>query len=202
MDFLINPNVTYLFLVAGSILAILALFSPGTGLLELGALSLIALAGYGIYNQPINLWALILLVVGIFPALLALRRTGRYLYLVISLLALVIGSAYLFRSPVWWQPAVHPLLALIVSALSFGFLWVIAHKGMEALQRRPNFSLQDLIGSVGETTTAVYDEGSVYVNGEQWSARSTQPIAPERQVRVIGRKGFILEVEEVPSTRA
>jgi len=49
-------------LVAGFVLAVLALFTPGTGFLEVGALLAIFLAGYALFNLPFNLWALILLV--------------------------------------------------------------------------------------------------------------------------------------------
>ena len=38
MEFLINPNISYVLLILGFVTAILALFSPGTGVLELGAL--------------------------------------------------------------------------------------------------------------------------------------------------------------------
>ena len=39
MEFLINPNVSYLLLVLGALAAALALFAPGTGLLEAGGVT-------------------------------------------------------------------------------------------------------------------------------------------------------------------
>ena len=44
MDFLIDPNVAYLFLLVGVLLAMLALAAPGTGFFEVGAFFCIALA--------------------------------------------------------------------------------------------------------------------------------------------------------------
>ncbi|MCK7480821.1 MAG: hypothetical protein M0C28_29115 [Candidatus Moduliflexus flocculans] len=38
MDFLLNPNVAYLFLLAGVLMAMLALATPGTGFFGIGAL--------------------------------------------------------------------------------------------------------------------------------------------------------------------
>ncbi len=54
MEFLQNPNITYLLLAGGLIFAVLALVSPGTGVLEIGALFILGLAGWGIayYNLP------------------------------------------------------------------------------------------------------------------------------------------------------
>ena len=50
MDFLLDPNVAYLILLGGVLLAMLALAAPGTGLFEVGAFFCIALAGYAIYH--------------------------------------------------------------------------------------------------------------------------------------------------------
>ncbi|MFO3797593.1 MAG: NfeD family protein [Anaerolineales bacterium] len=43
----------------------------------------------------------------------------------------------------------------------------------------------------------MYHEGTVYVHSELWSARSRKPIQAGRPVRVIGREGFVLLVEEL-----
>ncbi|HEX2981078.1 MAG TPA: NfeD family protein [Anaerolineaceae bacterium] len=197
MDILLDPNVAYLILVGGFLLAVLALFSPGTGVLEIGAVFLFFLAGYAIYNLPVNWWALAILVIGVFPFLLALRKSGRILYLLISVLALLIGSIFLFREPVAWQPAVSPLLAVVVSLVVTGFLWLVGRKGIEAIEQRPSH-LQSLVGAVGETRTPVYHEGSVYVAGELWSAQSETPIPVDTPVRVVNVQGFTLSVEQVP----
>ena len=59
MDFLLDPNVAYLFLLAGVLLGLMAIISPGTGIFEVGAFFCLALAGYAVYNLSFNLWALI-----------------------------------------------------------------------------------------------------------------------------------------------
>lgn len=195
MEILLNPNLFYLLLVAGVLVAIMALFSPGTGLLELGAFFLLLLAGWGIYMLPTNLWALGLLVLGVFPFILAVRHSRQIIFLIIALIAFVIGSTYLFQGDSWWQPGVNPLLAIIVSLLSAGYLWIATVKVLEAERRRPSHDLASLIGALGEAKTDIYNEGSIQVAGELWSARSAALIAEGSMVRVTGREGFILEVE-------
>lgn len=199
MNLLLDPNVAYLLLVGGMVLAILALFTPGTGFLELGALSSLLLAGYSIYNLPVNAWALIVLLLGVFPFLLALRRWRRWPLLLVSLAALVIGSAFMFRSPTG-APAVYPVLALLVSGLSVGFLWLVGRKGLEIIDK-PVVSLERFIGLVGEARTPVHAKGSVFVGGEEWSARSNNFIPAGSDVRVIGRDGLVLLVELVTPAR-
>jgi hypothetical protein len=58
MDFLLEPNVAYLVLLSGVVLSLLALASPGTGMLELGAFFMLALAGSAVYNIEFIAWAL------------------------------------------------------------------------------------------------------------------------------------------------
>lgn len=195
MNILLDPNVAYLLLVGGMILAILALFTPGTGVLELGAVFLILMAGYAIYNLPVNAWALVVLILGVFPFIIALRRWHQWPLLIISLIALVTGSAFMFRTP-QGGPAVYPVLALIVSLLAVSFLWFAGRKGLEAAEQ-PTASLDDLLGMVGKTRTPVLSEGAVYVGGEEWTARSQIPIPAGASVRVVGRDGLVLLVEPV-----
>ena len=178
MQFLLDPNVAYIILVGGFLLAILAVFAPGTGLLEVGALFAILLAGYSIYNLPINWWALAILIIGVFPFLIAVRRSRRVAYLVVSLAALVIGSIFLFRTNNG-QAAVSPLVALLVSVATVGFLWVATRKSLEAMEMRPSQDLNRLIGAIGESRTPIGDEGTVYV--ERRELERPQPGAHPNQ---------------------
>jgi membrane-bound serine protease (ClpP class) len=193
---LLDPNVAYLLLVGGVLLAILALLNPGTGILEVAALFALILAGWAVYNLPINPWALLVLLLGVFPFLLAVRRSRRLIYLALAILTLVIGSAFLFQGE-GWQPAVHPVLALVVSALAGGFVWLVVTKSLEAVMARPDHDLNRLIGAIGEAKTDIHMEGSVQVAGELWSARSLKPIPAGTPVRVVKMNGFVLEVEAV-----
>jgi membrane-bound serine protease (ClpP class) len=173
------------------------LLAPGTGVLEVFAFFMLLFAGWSIYNlnMPINYWALALLLLGVVPFLLALRYTRKTIYLILSIASLVIGSAYLFQGQYWWEPAVNPFLALFVSVLTTGFLWVGATKALEAAKAPPTHDLTALIGAVGEAKSDIQEEGSVQVAGELWTAQSDQLIPKGTRVRVIGRDGFILRVE-------
>jgi len=194
---LLDPNIAYLLLVGGVLLTLFAVVTPGTGFLEIGALFLVAVAGYAIYNLPTHVWALVLLVVSIIPFGMALRSTARRgLYLGSSIFGVVIGSAYLFRGE-GLAPAVNPVLVIIVSLLMGGFLWLAITKTLAALETRPSHDLTALTGRVGEAKTNIHEEGSAQISGELWSVQSTKPIKTGKRVRVINRSGFILEVEEV-----
>lgn len=197
MDLFLNPNVAYLVLVLGFILAMMAIITPGTGLFEIGTVFALLLSAYSIYNLPMNGWALplILLAGGLF--FIAIIRKSGSLYLALSIICLVIGSAFLFRSEHWWQPSVNPIFASVVSVLAGGFLWLAGRKTLEAGQAAPSHDLNSLIGSIGEAKSDIHLEGTVQAGGELWSAYSQTPIPNGSLVRIVGREGFVLKVEKV-----
>lgn len=197
MNILLDPNIAYLLLLGGTFLGLLALVTPGTGAIEVGSLFCLLLAGYSITQLDFNLWALVLIILSVVPFIYAIRKPKRGVFLAASILILVASSAYLFRDPNG-GPAVSPLIALVASVLYFGFLWFAIRKSLQAYFTPPTHDLNSLIGQFGETKTRVHDEGSVQVAGELWSARSRNPIPPAKQVRVISREGFTLEVEQNP----
>jgi len=198
MEILVDPNVAYLLLIVGVVLAIMALFAPGTGVLEVGALFVLFLAGWDISQQAINLWALALLILGVVPFIIAVRRSRNLAFLVVALVAFVVGSAYLFQGATWYQPGVNPILAIIVSIIASGYLWIATTKVLETEKLKPRHDLSKLIGDVGEARTDIHNEGSVQLGSELWSARSDEPIRAGSKVKVTKREGFILDVELIP----
>jgi len=196
MNFL-TPDVAYLLLISGTVVLIFAILTPGTGLLEITALFLLLGAGYSATQLAVNAWAIALWIVGaIFFGLSVWRRRRATVWLVLALVVITVGSVFIFRSPNGGS-AVSPWLALITSVLVVGFGWIIARKVLEAEERPPAHSLDRLIGAIGEARTPINPEGTVYVGGEDWTARSDSPIPAGAAVRVVGRSGLILKVEEV-----
>jgi len=197
MEILLNPNVVYLLLTFGLALAALALLGPGTGILEVVALLVLILAGYLITQLSFNPWALAMLLVGLLFFLLAVRYPRQISFLVISIIALVTGSAFLFPSDVWWIPSVNPFLALLVSGVMAVFFWYVAHKIIEARLAPPKTGPDTVMGAIGEAATDISEEGTVQVASELWSARSSVPISKGSRVRVVSRQGFVLNVETI-----
>jgi membrane-bound ClpP family serine protease len=194
IDFLLNPNVAYVLLVGGFLMAILALFAPGTGIIELVALFSIVLAGISVYYLPTNTWALIILIIGVILFLLSLRFSHKYVYLTLATIAFIIGSLFLFK-PVNDVLAIDPILAVFVSTIAVSFMWFIGTKGVEASSRKPVHDMERLIGMVGVAETEILQEGTVYIDGEYWTAHSQERIPENAHVRVIAREGLVLIVE-------
>ena len=195
MEFLLDPNIAYFVLIAAILFVLLAIATPGTGAPELFALFALVLAAYAVYNLSLNWWALVLLVLSLVPFFFAVRGPRRELWLAVSILGLTLGSVFFFPAEKGLI-SVNPILAVVTSALFAAFLWLSARKVLQIYRVMPAHDLSALIGQRGETKTAVKEEGSVQVASELWSARSEKLIPLGRVVRVVGRKGFVLIVEE------
>ncbi len=200
MDFFVlTPDVAYVFLVCSVLLTLFALITPGTGLLEAGALFFFLLSGYAIYSLTINVWALIVLLVSLFFFMLAIKKSVvRKLYLGLSIIGLIIGSAYFFRGDSW-APSVNIWLVIFVSLIMGGFIWLATIKVMETLGKPTLYPTRaaHLVGHEGIAKSEIGDEGSALIAGELWAVRSKVPIAKGTAVRVVNHSGFILDVEAI-----
>jgi membrane-bound serine protease (ClpP class) len=196
MDFLIDPNIAYIILVAGVVLAFFSASTPGTGVGEVVALFCFVLAGYAAYTLSIHWWALFVLILGVVPFIMAVRKPSQsVLYLSICIALEVLGSVFLFPAEEGLI-SVNPILAIFVSALMAIILWYVLRKFIEVISRRPAHDLDVLLGAIGTATSAVHKEGSVHVHGEDWSAKSDVKIPSGSQVRIVSREGFVLVVEK------
>jgi membrane-bound serine protease (ClpP class) len=139
------------------------------------------------------------LILGIIPFLISLRakqpRT-RWLLLGGALAAYMIGSAFLFTGPNG-QPAVNFVLILILSAFNVGLVWLLMRKSLEAFDVRPTLDLDRLVGMQGTAISDLNPMGSVILNSENWTARSSSYIPAGSRVRVTSRHGLTLDVAPV-----
>jgi membrane-bound serine protease (ClpP class) len=191
------PSIFYLCLVVGLWVTAMALVSPGTGALEALALLLLGGAAVGMLTWPVNSLAFIPLVLGAVAFVVGLvRRRQAGLWLLAAGVLLSLGSIFLFEDADG-GPAVAPFLAVIMSALTVLFFWVGVRRGLEAQRAVPVVAASTVVGQIGETRSPVHNEGTVYVGSELWSARSAEPIAEGRRVRVLRLDGLTVEVEPV-----
>lgn len=198
MNLLLDPNIAYVALVAGLVLAVLAVIAPGTGLLEVGALIFIGMAVYSMIHLPVNIWALVILFLGVVPLALTIKHPTQKRYMIITLAILVFSTYFTFKDPKG-APAVNFLLAIITSIITVTLLWVVGRKSLETLRMESNQEKKNPVGKTGESRTEILKEGTVFVEGEDWTARSEEKIAAGRKIKVIRQEGLILEVKEIKS---
>ena len=92
----------------------------------------------------------------------------------------------------------HPLLAIVVSLLSAGYLWIATVKVLEAERQRPSHDLAGLIGAARRGQDSHLQRRLRAGRCASCGVRAAAtPIAEGSLVRVTGRDGLILEVEPV-----
>jgi membrane-bound serine protease (ClpP class) len=193
-----DPNTIYLMLLLGLWLAAMAIYLPGSGILEIIALGYLTMVVYILTRAPTNWLAVIVLVVGVLGFLtmpLLLPKAGRYAPG--GLLLQAIGGLTLFDGP---SPSF--IVIAITLAISFAYHRYLL---MPILRRHHELALPSeddaLIGAYGRVVKALDPVGTVLVLGEQWSARSDRPLQPGEDIVVLERDGLQLFVEAVKHKR-
>ncbi len=194
MNPIIDPNIAYVLLIVGFMLSVLALLTPGTGVVEIIGLFSMILAGYGIISNPSHYWALIILI-PFLPLIFVYRKFKKDYYLIIAIALLNIGSFMIFKSEDGGF-AISPIVAIVVILLNAPILWVVVKKIIEAIDRSPDFDPENIIGNIGIARTNIFNDGTAYVAGEEWSARSETKIAKGEEIKVVKKEGLVLLVEK------
>jgi len=93
-------------------------------------------------------------------------------------------------------------IILVVGTMTALFVFVIS-KALLIQRKPPAIGKKALIGLRGTAKTSINPEGTVFVNGEYWKARSPQGrIAPGEDVTVVGMEGRTLLVRRTQESRS
>ncbi len=190
-----DPTIAYLLLILGFWAIVFELSQPGFGIAGVaGAVSLI-LAFYALAILPVNLAALLLVLLGLALFTIDVFTAGLGVFTVGGTLALTFGSFLLFAG----SPAIDVspwVIAIVVasSVLFFGFAMTVA---MRARRRQSITGQEGMVGLVGVARADLSPEGQILVKGALWKARAVDgPIGKGRPVRVRRIDGLTLLVEE------
>jgi membrane-bound ClpP family serine protease len=73
----------------------------------------------------------------------------------------------------------------------------VVKKIIDAIDRKPDFNPANIIGAIGEARTNIFQEGTAYVSGEEWSVRSDHKIDKGEKIKVVRKEGLVLWVEKI-----
>ncbi len=189
-----TPDLIYLLLIVGLWLGVTAVYIPGTGLMEV--LSVLTIGGALVLLTVLNpaWWAVLLMVVGIAAFIsLPFVNVKWAPYGEVGLLLQGVGAFFMFD-----QPRVSIPLILLTLGIALVYHRIIL---LPILRNQQEDQLVDeddlLIGAIGRVQQRITPEraGTVYVNGEIWTARSTSTVEANSYVIVLSREGLILQVE-------
>jgi membrane-bound serine protease (ClpP class) len=193
-----NPTLAYILMLIGIYGLILEGYNPG-GLVPgvIGGICLL-LALYAFQLLPVNYAGLALVALGTMLILAELFVPSFGILGIGGIIAVIFGSIIMMDTDTpgfGVSPGVVAVIGGIASALFFGILLLTIK-----VHRAPKVSgVEQLIGAQAEALDDFREgRGRVHLLGEDWSARSTQPVRRGQIVRVIRLEGLVLEVEPIP----
>ena len=207
LEFISNPNVSFILLTVGGLGVIIELFSPGlVGPGVVGAVCLL-LAFLALGNLPVNWVGVALVLLAIALVFLEVQVSGLGVLGVAAVISFVIGGFLLFTqfgdvSPTLPKISVNYwLLGGMAVTFAFAVLFVgrlIAQSRHDTPQRTTN----SLLGEVGVVVSPLQPRGLVRVGEENWTAVSEggSVIGKDEPVIVIDVNGVVLTVIRLDAT--
>ena len=193
MDFLLDPNVIHLLLMAGLWISAAGAYIPGTGLAEIGGAALI-LGTLFLLAQVATSWiAVIALVVGAsLFFLLPLLKAEWERFAIAGLAIQAVASFFLFSGA-----SVSPIWIVLGVLVAWVYHRTILRRIIEQ-QRSLSSTQKDefLVGERGRVMATIEDRGTVQVRGELWTARSRSRLESGAEVVVTQQDGLELHVEK------
>jgi membrane-bound serine protease (ClpP class) len=190
-----NPNIAYILMILGFYGLYFELSNPGAIFPGVaGAISLI-LAFYALQTLPINYAGLMLIILAIGLFIAEAFITSHGVLGVGGAVAMLFGSLMLIDSP---EPSLRISLTVIIPVVAASALLFIvtvtvavrAHRG------KVDTGKEGLIGMQAEARTDIGADGQVHMRGENWNARSDEPIRKGEKVTVIAVDGLRLKVKK------
>lgn len=209
LHLLSDPNIAFVLFTVGTLALIFEVLNPNLATGIIGAIALL-LAFIGFGSLPLNVAGLLLIGLGVVLFLLEATITSHGLLTVGGLIAFALGASAIYTTPGPFGPEVSVALPLIAGmTLAAGLVMLVV---VYVASRSRNLAaspgtvgtVEATPGTVGEVRRPLAPTGSVYADGEEWTARSSDGsvIARGTLVKVIARDGLTVVVEPLAESSA
>ena len=209
LHLLSDPNISFILFTVGFYGLLFELQNPNFATGILGALAIV-LAFIGFGSLPLNIGGLLLILLAMVLFGLELTVTSHGLLGVGGLICFALGASALFTQPGDpFEPLTNVAAPVIATTTLTGGLFLllivwaaIRSRGMPAPAGVVGSSPGLPPGAAGIVRRAIEPVGSVYVAGEEWSARTAdgRPLERGTPVRVVNTDGLTVIVEPYPSS--
>lgn len=191
---LADPRIAYVLFAIGSLCIYFEFQQPGAIVPGVVGVISVVLALYGFHMLPINLTGVVLIAVAAVLFVIEVKVQGFGILGVGGIVAAIIGSLILIDAP---QPELRlPLSLVLAVVIPVGLIMMLMLRlAFRAHRAKVSTGTSGMVGLRGRAETEIAPEGTVFVRGELWKARSQMRIAPGEPIRVLNLNGLTLEVE-------
>ena len=201
LEFISDPNVTFLLLTVGGLGLVVELFNPGLIVPAVVGVICLLLAFLAIGNLPVNWAGVVFILLAAALAGFEIAVAGFGILGIGAAVCLVVGGLLLFNQFGDASPTLPPISVnpwVIGGAGGFSALSIIYLARMAVKSRREGRTdaAAALIGLTGTVTREISPRGVVRVASETWTAISEDDTVIEvgESVKVTGVDGLILSV--------
>src|SRR5579863_1310699 len=199
LDYLMDPNISFLLLAIGAFALYIEFNHPGAVVPGTVGVVFILLAAFALNLLPTR-FAALGLIIGAFALFAAEAKFATHGVATTGGIALLtLGGLLLVDAPIP-EMRVHLSTALAVSiplGLITAFLMTIA---LKARRNKVVTGAQGLVGETGVAQTSLSPQGKVFVHGELWDAVASSALPTGQLVVVRSIDGLTLQVDPLGAT--
>lgn len=199
LSIITDPTIAYLLMLVGIYGLIFEGYNPGAMVPGVVGAICLLLALFAFQVLPVNYAGLALIALGVIlmaaeafaPSFGALGLGG--------VAAFIIGSVILMDTDVPGFGIPTGVVATLGGAAALTVLATVWF-AVRSKQTRVVSGREEMVGLTGTSLNDFEGRGFVFVHGERWMAKASQPVVKGQQVKVIGIKGLVLTVEPLDAT--
>jgi membrane-bound serine protease (ClpP class) len=201
-DFLADPNVAWLLMMAGLLGIYVEMNTPGFGIPGVAGVVCLLLAGIAFQILPFSWVGLLVLLLGVGCLVAELFVSSFGVLFAVGIACLLIGGSMLFDVPELsdLEIAFWPVLVPVVAGFG-AFAALVVFAVGRSMMSRQTAGVGELIGLRGRAASALAPDGKVFVRGEYWNATADEPLASGDVVEVTGVEGLRLHVRRASPDR-
>jgi membrane-bound serine protease (ClpP class) len=193
-----HPNIAYILFIVGLYALIFEVTHPGTFISGVIGVICLVTAFVAFSVLPVNYLGIMLIVGGVALFIAEIFIVSHGLLSIGGLALFVIGSLFMYNSGEAVM-RIDPWLIAGVTGVTFVFIVIALAYVIKSLRSKVSTGGEGMIGLRGKTRTPLAPEGTVFVHGELWNARSQDGAVIEQNasVEVVALEGMELIVKPI-----
>ena len=199
-NFLSDPNIAMLLFAAGLLGLYIEFNQPGMIFPGVAGALCLVLAAIAFQILPFSWVGLMLTLLGMGLIVAELFVPSFGMLFAAGLVCFLLGGSMIFDMPEVSDLTISFWSVLVPMVAAFGLIagLVLVMVG-RSLARGQTAGISELLGLVGEATTALEPNGRVFVRGEYWTARADEQVRAGERVEITEVNGLRLRVRRARS---
>ncbi|MDG2050068.1 MAG: nodulation protein NfeD [Myxococcota bacterium] len=201
-NFLADPNVAVILLLAGLLGLYVEFNNPGLILPGAAGAVCLVLTGFALQILPFDWVGFVLILSGLGLLIAEIFVSSFGLLFASGIVCFLLGGSLMFEKPDVSDLTVDFWSVLLPAVIGLSiFSGAVVFAVGRTIWGRQTAGVDEMIGMVGETTTALDLGGKVFIRGEFWNAEADQPIDMGARVEVTRVDGLVIHVRKAASPR-